>query len=99
MAENAGLIMMTTNSLRLRLAEVDKRKHFWVCFFLQFLFLPWFSILLSITLALLVGILKECWDQVYGTGFCWYDMLANVLGIAAGLVAFVALSQVWMALY
>lgn len=29
----------------------------------------------------LVGLLKECWDHYYGSGFCLYDMLANMIGI------------------
>jgi len=86
------------SALRSKLAEQDKLKHFWVCFCLQFLFLPWLPVTLSITLALLIGLLKECWDQRYGSGFCWYDMLANVLGIVAGLVVFMVLSAVWFTL-
>ena len=33
-----------------------------------------------------IGLVKEFWDQRYGTGFCWYDMLANGLGLATGLI-------------
>lgn len=42
-------------------------------------------VLLPMTCAILftfiVGLLKECWDHYYGTGFCFYDMLANLIGI------------------
>ena len=83
-------------TLLVKLKESDKLKHFWVCFFLQIAFLPWLSVLASIGLALLIGILKECWDQRYGSGFCWYDMLANILGIAAGVIIYVLVSgSVW----
>ena len=90
--------MLSLHSLVLKLGEEDKRKHFWVCFCLQFLFLPWLSLLQSISLALLIGVLKECWDQYYGSGFCWYDMLANTLGIVAGVLAFLILRGAWFAL-
>ncbi len=76
------------NLLLVKLKESDKLKHFWVCFFLQIFFLPWLSVLASIGLALLIGILKECWDQRFGSGFCWYDMLANILGIGAGVIVY-----------
>jgi len=33
-----------------------------------------------------IGLAKELWDRRYGTGFCWYDMLANALGMATGLI-------------
>lgn len=77
--------------LLLKLGEPDKLKHFWVCFFLQIVFLPLLSVSASIGLTLLIGTLKECWDQRYGSGFCWYDMLANILGIAAGVIIYVLL--------
>lgn len=75
-------------ALLVKLGETDKLKHFGVCFVLQLVFLPWLSVLASIGLALLIGTLKECWDQRYGSGFCWYDMLANVLGIGAGVAVY-----------
>ena len=91
--------MLNLRLLVLKLGEEDKRKHFWVCFCLQFLFLPWLSVGLSIILTLLIGTLKECWDQRYGSGFCWYDMLANTLGIAVGLIAFMALQTLWLTFF
>ena len=86
------------SSLLVKLGELDKLKHFWVCFFLQIVFLPWLSVWASIGLALLIGLLKECWDQRYGSGFCWYDMLANVIGIAAGVIAYLLLHYAWLGL-
>ena len=32
----------------------------------------------------LIGLIKECWDHFWGSGFCWLDMLANAFGIVAG---------------
>ena len=88
----------TCHPLLAKLRETDKRKHFWVCFCLQLVFLPWLPLLESVGLALLIGTLKECWDQRYGSGFCWYDMLANILGIVAGVIAYVLLCSVWAGL-
>ena len=31
---------------------------------------------------LATGLGKEIWDACYGSGFCWYDMLGNAIGIA-----------------
>ena len=33
----------------------------------------------------LIGLAKECWDHFYGSGFCWFDMMGNLIGIAAAL--------------
>lgn len=91
--------VLSFRSLAGKLREHDKRQHFWVCFLLQALFLPWLSILLSVLLALLIGTGKECWDQLYGSGFCWYDMLANVLGIIVGVTVFMALQLCGLPLF
>ena len=88
----------TCQPLLEKLRETDKRKHFWVCFCLQFVFLPWLSLWGSMGLALFIGTLKECWDQRYGSGFCWYDMLANILGIGAGVIAYILLHTAWLGL-
>lgn len=72
-----------------KLRESDKIKHFWVCFSLQCFFLLWLPMLFSVCVTLLIGILKECWDQYYGSGFCWYDMAANILGVCASAILFI----------
>ena len=74
-----------------KLREEDKHKHFWVSFLMQFVFLLWLPVAISTGMTLLIGTAKECWDQCCGTGFCWYDMVANVLGIGAGVMVFTAL--------
>ena len=40
----------------------------------------------AVLLVLLLGLLKEFWDLWMGTGFCWYDVLANVLGAVFAFV-------------
>ena len=68
------------------LNEVDKYQHVMVscaimldsCFFLP--------IVPSMVLTFTVGVCKEIWDKNYGTGFCWYDILANSLGIVLAIL-------------
>ncbi|MCL1479712.1 MAG: hypothetical protein MH219_20415 [Marinobacter sp.] len=64
----------------------DKQQHFAVCFFLTagFLMVP-FTTGSIVAIVTAIGLAKELWDRRYGTGFCWYDMLANGLGLATGL--------------
>lgn len=69
-----------------RLRERDKQQHFAISFALIFCISP-----LGLTAALIgtlaIGLVKEVWDSFYGSGFCWYDMLANTLGALAGASA------------
>ena len=60
----------------------DKWLHFVYSAALFLVFLTLFSIVTSIVLSLLAGFVKELWDWRYGTGFCLYDLLANIAGIA-----------------
>ena len=67
--------------------EEDKQQHFYYSMFIflvGFLMLP--GVLSSVLGAFLVGLGKEIWDHYFGSGFCWYDMLANQLGIVFGWV-------------
>lgn len=68
-----------------KLREEDKRKHFWICFALVPAIFCWTSLINAVLLTLLIGYIKELWDKCYGSGFCWYDMMANILGAGAGL--------------
>lgn len=70
--------------------EKDKQQHFAVSFFL-FIFICFFvNIGYALLLTFIVGLLKEVWDEFYGSGFCLWDMVANFLGILVGfcLVSF-----------
>lgn len=84
-------IMLLVEKLR----EDDKRKHFFVCFFLQLVFLFLLPVVISAFITLLIGFFKECWDKYCGTGFCWYDMAANVLGVGAGTIVFIVLQMLF----
>ena len=64
-----------------RFKERDKQQHFWYSFFILLVC----SVVLPVTIALAftfcLGVLKELWDHYCGSGFCWYDMMANFLGM------------------
>lgn len=69
-----------------RLREEDKQKHFWLSFALVAMFYPWVNLAWAALMVLLLGLLKELVDHRFGTGFCWYDMGANGLGLSAGMM-------------
>ena len=65
-------------------AEEDKRLHIkWSLWLTLGAHVFWPS-LWAITLVFFIGLAKECWDEVYGTGFCMLDMASNLVGIVAG---------------
>lgn len=67
--------------------EEDKHQHFWASLALILVPFSLWQNMLGVTLvALLVGLLKEVWDHFYGSGFCWFDMAANLLGMGCGLL-------------
>ena len=66
--------------------QEDKQRHFFVCFILMLGFLPHTNVIFSVMITLVIGFLKEIWDVYFGTGFCWFDMSANVLGVLGALV-------------
>lgn len=41
--------------------------------------------LLAFSAVLLIGLAKEFWDLRYGSGFCLYDMVGNVIGCLGGI--------------
>jgi hypothetical protein len=70
--------------------EEDKQKHFYYSFFILLAAYCVLSLLWSIVFTTLVGVAKEIWDHYYGSGFCWWDLLANAIGmLAAALVILV----------
>ena len=52
-----------------------------------------FTTVTAIAISFLIGLLKEIWDWRYGTGFCLYDVLANIVGITSAyyLMVFITL--------
>ncbi len=67
------------------LIQQDKQKHFIICMILSLGTLPFFSLIISMILVMSIGLAKEIWDHYYGSGFCWFDMQANVLGALVGM--------------
>ena len=63
------------------LEQRDKQKHFKVCLGLGLVLLPVMGLLNSIILISLIGLTKEAFDHFYGSGFCWYDLQANMAGL------------------
>ena len=81
--------MKMRNSLVLRLtallAQHDKQQPV-VCSFVIYLFacaLAPASVALALTL--FIGLMKEVWDKYYGTGFCYYDLLSNCIGVGLAM--------------
>ncbi|WP_417522373.1 hypothetical protein [Marinobacter sp.] len=66
--------------------EYDKRQHFFYSLALMLVAALVLQIWGAALVVVLIGLAKECWDHYWGSGFCWLDMLANTMGIAAGSV-------------
>lgn len=69
-----------------RLYEADKQLHirwsFWLTLAAHLLWpLGW-----SVAAAFVLGLAKEFWDQRYGSGFCWIDIIGNLVGISGAIV-------------
>jgi hypothetical protein len=69
-----------------RLCEEDKHLHmiwsFWLLVAARLLWpAPW-----ALAAVLLLGFAKECWDQRFGSGFCVFDILANLIGSVFALM-------------
>ena len=71
------------DALPARLKEEDKGKHMVWSFWLSMLALLMLPAPAALAAVLLIGLAKECWDFRYGSGFCLFDMAANLIGIAA----------------
>ena len=78
-----------------KMQEEDKRKHivwsFWLIL-VALLFLPVAEAFIAV---LIIGLAKECWDHFYGSGFCLFDILGNLLGSIIGTLLFLAISGLY----
>lgn len=72
--------------LPLKLREEDKVKHIVWSFWLTLAALVLWSAPVAFLAVLLLGLAKECWDFRYGSGFCLFDMMGNLIGSVAGLI-------------
>jgi len=73
-------------ALPFKLLEEDKIKHIAWSFCLTLMALVLLSPVLALGAVFLLGLAKEWWDKYYGSGFCFYDMTGNLIGILAGLL-------------
>jgi hypothetical protein len=69
-----------------KLREEDKRLHMTSSFWLTLAALllwpaPW-----AFAAVFLIGFAKECWDSRYGSGFCLFDLFANLIGSSFAMV-------------
>jgi len=64
--------------------EYDKRQHFFYSLVLMLAASVFLGAMPAALVVALIGLTKECWDHYWGSGYCWLDMLANLLGIVAG---------------
>lgn len=65
--------------------QKDKQQHFFVSLVLFFFFCIFLNIGYALLLTFFIGLLKEIWDEFFGSGFCLWDIMANVLGMLTGL--------------
>ncbi|HAF55235.1 MAG TPA: hypothetical protein DCL01_08475 [Thauera sp.] len=70
-----------------KLKEEDKGKHMTWSFWLTLAALSAMPAATALLIVLLIGLAKECWDFRFGSGFCVFDMAGNIIGIAAGQLA------------
>jgi len=69
-----------------KLTEEDKHLHivwsFGLLLIARFLWsAPW-----AFLIVFLIGLAKEFWDIRWGSGFCFYDIVANLLGSTSALM-------------
>lgn len=81
-------VLLIAKKLRLKLKEEDKVKHIAWSFWITAFAMIFLSAQASVLLAFLIGIAKEVWDHFFGSGFCWFDMLGNVVGIVFALIGY-----------
>jgi hypothetical protein len=67
------------------LQQKDKQQHIIISCAIMAACLIYLGIAQSLSLTFVIGIGKEIWDECYGTGFCWYDVLGNAMGILVAI--------------
>lgn len=68
-----------------KMREEDKRRHMVWSFWLTVGALIVVKAPAAFAAVMLLGLFKECWDACYGSGFCCYDLFANVVGSLGAL--------------
>lgn len=71
-----------------KIHQDDKHQHLWYSCFILLILMPVLGWLYGLIGTIILGLIKEIWDHFRGSGFCWYDLLANLIGILLGLLIF-----------
>lgn len=71
-------------ALPVKMREEDKIKHMVWSFWMTVVALLLLPLGPALLLVFVLGLAKECWDAVYGSGFCYFDLLGNGIGSLAG---------------
>ncbi len=71
--------------------RIDKTLHFLLCYAI-FLTLAPMNFWVAIGLTIACGIVKEVIDKITYNGWCWYDILADSLGLICGIIGFILFS-------
>ena len=74
-----------TKGLILLLSQHDKRQHIACSFLLYILALNLMPAGIALLIVFLIGVMKETWDKYYGTGFCYFDLIGNCIGIGVAI--------------
>lgn len=83
-------------ALPVKLREEDKVKHMVWSFWLTLAALILWPAPLAFAAVFLLGLVKECWDYRYGSGFCLFDMMGNFLGSLVGLLCGLGFSAIFL---
>lgn len=67
------------------LSQPDKQQHVACSFVIYLVACAVTPVAVALALTLLVGLAKEVWDKYYGTGFCYYDLLSNCIGVGLAM--------------
>jgi hypothetical protein len=70
-----------------KMMEKDKLQHMRWSFVLVLISNWWWPLAWATIAVFVVGLAKEIWDARYGSGFCFYDLLGNLIGIGLGCLA------------
>lgn len=81
-----GSVSRFLSAVPAKMREADKRKHIAWSFWLTLAALVFMSNVEAFVAVFLIGLAKECWDHYYGSGFCLFDMVGNLLGSFTGLL-------------
>ncbi len=73
-------------SISNKLMEEDKRLHMTWSFWMTLSALLFWPAIWAFAAVFLIGFAKECWDSRYGSGFCVFDLLANLMGSTFALM-------------